>query len=47
MRRVWQGQSRWIDLLTSVADPEALLAAVAEHRPDAVLTDIRKVPTAR
>lgn len=34
-----------IDLVESVADPEALLAAVAEHRPDAVLTDIRMPPS--
>jgi DNA-binding NarL/FixJ family response regulator len=34
-----------IELLASVADPEALLAAVAEHRPDAVLTDIRMPPS--
>jgi len=34
-----------IDLLESVADQAALLAAVEEHRPDAVLTDIRMPPT--
>jgi DNA-binding NarL/FixJ family response regulator len=34
-----------IDLVESVADPGALLHAVAEHRPDAVLTDIRMPPT--
>jgi DNA-binding NarL/FixJ family response regulator len=34
-----------VDLLESVADPEALLAAVARHRPDAVLTDIRMPPS--
>jgi DNA-binding NarL/FixJ family response regulator len=34
-----------VELLESVADPEALLAAVAEHRPDAVLTDIRMPPS--
>jgi DNA-binding NarL/FixJ family response regulator len=34
-----------VELLESVADPEALLAAVDEHRPDAVLTDIRMPPT--
>ena len=33
-----------VDLLETVADPEALLR-VAEHRPDAVLTDIRMPPT--
>ena len=34
-----------IDLVESVADPGALHAAVAAHRPDAVLTDIRMPPT--
>jgi DNA-binding NarL/FixJ family response regulator len=34
-----------IDLLASVADPASLLKAVAEHKPDAVLTDIRMPPT--
>ena len=34
-----------IDLVESVADPDALHAAVAAHRPDAVLTDIRMPPT--
>ena len=34
-----------VDLLEAVTDQEALLAAVAEHRPDAVLTDIRMPPT--
>src|ERR1700712_1797406 len=34
-----------VDLLESVADSEALLAAVEEHRPDAVLTDIRMPPS--
>jgi DNA-binding NarL/FixJ family response regulator len=34
-----------VDLVESVADPEALHRAVAEHRPDAVLTDIRMPPT--
>jgi DNA-binding NarL/FixJ family response regulator len=34
-----------IDLVETVADPGALLAAVAAHRPDAVLTDIRMPPT--
>jgi DNA-binding NarL/FixJ family response regulator len=34
-----------IELVETVADPEALLQAVAEHRPDAVLTDIRMPPT--
>ncbi|MFD3401451.1 response regulator [Kribbella sp. NPDC058693] len=34
-----------IDLVETVGDPAALLRAVAEHRPDAVLTDIRMPPT--
>ena len=34
-----------IDLVETVADPEALHRAVALHRPDAVLTDIRMPPT--
>jgi DNA-binding NarL/FixJ family response regulator len=34
-----------IDLVATVVDPEALLRAVAEHQPDAVLTDIRMPPT--
>src|SRR6187402_3806514 len=34
-----------VDLLETVADPESLHRAVAEHRPDAVLTDIRMPPT--
>jgi DNA-binding NarL/FixJ family response regulator len=34
-----------IDLVAVVEDAEALLHAVAEHRPDAVLTDIRMPPT--
>ncbi len=34
-----------VELLESVADPVALLAAVATHRPDAVLTDIRMPPS--
>ena len=34
-----------IDLAESVGDPEALHRAVALHRPDAVLTDIRMPPT--
>jgi DNA-binding NarL/FixJ family response regulator len=38
-------ESAEVDLLESVADPEALLAAVSEHRPDAVLTDIRMPPS--
>ena len=34
-----------VDLVETVADPAALLEPVAEHRPDAVLTDIRMPPT--
>ena len=34
-----------VDLVESVADQQALLAAVEEHRPDAVLTDIRMPPS--
>jgi DNA-binding NarL/FixJ family response regulator len=34
-----------IDLVETVADPEALHRAVALHQPDAVLTDIRMPPT--
>jgi DNA-binding NarL/FixJ family response regulator len=34
-----------IDLVDTAADPRSLISAVAEHRPDAVLTDIRMPPT--
>jgi DNA-binding NarL/FixJ family response regulator len=34
-----------IEVVDLVADPVSLLAAVAEHRPGAVLTDIRMPPT--
>jgi DNA-binding NarL/FixJ family response regulator len=34
-----------LDLVASVADADSLLAAVDEHGPDAVLTDIRMPPT--
>jgi DNA-binding NarL/FixJ family response regulator len=34
-----------IELVETVADPHSLLKSVAEHRPDAVLTDIRMPPT--
>ena len=34
-----------IELITAVGDADALVRAVAEHRPDAVLTDIRMPPT--
>jgi DNA-binding NarL/FixJ family response regulator len=33
-----------IELVESVADPQSLLKSVREHRPDAVLTDIRMPP---
>jgi DNA-binding NarL/FixJ family response regulator len=39
------GEVDTVELVQTVADGEALLAAVAEHRPDAVLTDIRMPPT--
>ena len=38
-------ESTEVDLVETVADPQALQAAVAVHRPDAVLTDIRMPPT--
>jgi DNA-binding NarL/FixJ family response regulator len=34
-----------VDLVETAADTDALLRAVAVHRPDAVLTDIRMPPT--
>jgi DNA-binding NarL/FixJ family response regulator len=34
-----------IDLVETAADTDALMRAVATHRPDAVLTDIRMPPT--
>ena len=34
-----------VELVASVEDAEQLLAAVAEHDPDVVLTDIRMPPT--
>ena len=34
-----------IELVSAVGDADALIQAVAEHRPDAVLTDIRMPPT--
>ena len=34
-----------IELIETVADPHSLLKSVAEHRPEAVLTDIRMPPT--
>jgi DNA-binding NarL/FixJ family response regulator len=38
-------ESDGVELLETVADPDALHRAVAVHRPDAVLTDIRMAPT--
>jgi DNA-binding NarL/FixJ family response regulator len=34
-----------VEVVASVPDAEALLAAVSQHHPDAVLTDIRMPPT--
>jgi DNA-binding NarL/FixJ family response regulator len=34
-----------IELVDTAADPHSLLKSVAEHQPDAVLTDIRMPPT--
>lgn len=34
-----------LELVAAVADYDSLMAAVEEHRPDAVLTDIRMPPT--
>jgi DNA-binding NarL/FixJ family response regulator len=34
-----------IELVDTVGDPSSLLKSVGEHRPDAVLTDIRMPPT--
>jgi len=34
-----------VELVATVTDPGSLLTAVAEHQPDAVLTDIRMPPT--
>ena len=39
------GEVAEVDLVESVADPDGLHRAVALHRPDAVLTDIRMPPT--
>jgi DNA-binding NarL/FixJ family response regulator len=36
-----------LELVAAVADLDGLLAAVEEHRPDVVLTDIRMPPTGR
>ena len=34
-----------VDLVETATDPDSLMRAVAAHRPDAVLTDIRMPPT--
>jgi DNA-binding NarL/FixJ family response regulator len=39
------GEADGIELVDTVTDPSSLLRAVAEHHPDAVLTDIRMPPT--
>jgi DNA-binding NarL/FixJ family response regulator len=39
------GSIQDVELVAAVSDLDALLAAVEEHRPDAVLTDIRMPPT--
>jgi DNA-binding NarL/FixJ family response regulator len=39
------GEDDTVDVAAAVADPHSLLKAVAEHRPDAVLSDIRMPPT--
>jgi DNA-binding NarL/FixJ family response regulator len=36
---------RGYEVIAAVADPESLLAAVAEHRPDVAIVDIRMPPT--
>jgi DNA-binding NarL/FixJ family response regulator len=38
-------EAEGIELVETVTDPASLLRAVAEHRPDAVLTDIRMPPS--
>ncbi|MDQ0952690.1 DNA-binding NarL/FixJ family response regulator [Streptomyces phaeochromogenes] len=38
-------QLRGVEVAASVGDADALLAAVAEHRPDAAVVDIRLPPT--
>src|SRR4051794_37960670 len=38
-------ESDEIELVDTVGDPHSLVKSVAEHRPDAVLTDIRMPPT--
>src|SRR2546423_2045859 len=39
------GSTSDVELVAAVSDLDSLLAAVDEHRPDAVLTDIRMPPT--
>jgi len=39
------GECDDIDLVDTVGDPSTLLKSVGQHRPDAVLTDIRMPPT--
>jgi DNA-binding NarL/FixJ family response regulator/DNA-binding XRE family transcriptional regulator len=39
------GEAAGVEVVGLAADPDALLHAVATHRPDAVLTDIRMPPT--
>ena len=39
------GEAVDVEVIAAVEDLDALLAAVADHRPDAVLTDIRMPPT--
>jgi len=39
------GECDEIDLVDTVGDPSSLVKSVAEHAPDAVLTDIRMPPT--
>lgn len=42
--RLLESSSDQLDVVAAVGDADALLAAVAEHRPAAVLTDIRMPP---
>lgn len=39
------GEVEDVEVVATVSDRDSLLAAVEEHRPDAVLTDIRMPPT--